>query len=74
MMGETSNLISVAAYWSAVDAQVAKGILDEVGIDSLIRADDPGRMYRGISGVELLVSLEDAHEASEALHRRHWIN
>jgi hypothetical protein len=73
-MGETSNLISIAAYWSTMDAEIAKDILDEVGIDSMIRADKPAGLYRGISGVELLVSLEDAHEASEALHRRHRIN
>jgi hypothetical protein len=74
-MGEPSHLISIAEYYSPVDAEIAKGILDEVGINSLIRANNPsGGMDRGISGVELLVSLENAHEASEALHRRHWIN
>ena len=69
-----SDVIPIATYRSTADAWIAKAILNEVGIDSMIRADNPAGPYRGISGVELLVSLEDAHEASEALHRRHQIN
>ena len=46
----------------------AKTILDEVGIDSMINADKPDGMDRP----ELPVRREDAHEAGEALHRRHY--
>jgi hypothetical protein len=71
---KNSDLVSIATFRSPVDAQIAKGILDEVGIESMIRADNAGGMYPAISGAELLVRSEDAHKASEALHRRHRIN
>jgi hypothetical protein len=51
--------------------EVVKSILDDVGIDSVIRADTSSENYRAINGAELLVEREDVHEASEALHRRH---
>jgi Putative prokaryotic signal transducing protein len=52
-------------------AQIATGILDEVGIESMIRADNAGGMYPAISGAELLVRTEDVQKANEALNRRH---
>jgi hypothetical protein len=68
---ESWELVSIVTFWSSVDAQIAKDILDDVGIDSTITANQAGGMYLERTGVELLVSFEDAHEASEALHRRH---
>jgi hypothetical protein len=68
---ENSDLVSIVTFSSPADAQIAKGILDNVGIDSMITADHVGGRHRGRGGVELLVSFEDAREASEALHRRH---
>ena len=53
------------------NAQIAKGILDEAGIESMIRADNAGGMYPAISGAELLVRTEDVQKATEALNRRH---
>jgi hypothetical protein len=53
------------------DAQIAKGILDEVGIESMIRSDNAGGMYPAMSGAELVVRSEDLERASEALGRRH---
>ena len=47
-----------------------KGILDEVGIGSVIRADNAGGMYPAISGAELLVRAEDSDKARDALRRR----
>lgn len=66
-----SELIAVSTFRSTADAQIAKGILDEVGIESMIRSDDVGGMYPGISGADLLVRAEDAEKANDALHRRH---
>jgi len=66
-----SDLIAISTFRSTADAQIAKGILDEVGIESMIRADNAGGMYPGISGAELLVRLEDIEKAHDALHRRH---
>jgi len=67
----SSDLIAVSTFRSTADAQMAKGILDEAGIESMIRADNAGGMYPAISGAELLVRSEDLEKAYDALHRRH---
>jgi uridine phosphorylase len=66
-----SELIVVSTCRSIPDAQIAKGILDEAGIESMIRSDNAGGMYPAISGADLLVRAEDAEKAREALHRQH---
>lgn len=66
----SSDLITISTFRSAADAQIAKGILDEAGIDSMIRADNAGGMYPAMSGAELLVRSADAEKAHDALHRR----
>jgi hypothetical protein len=65
------NLKAVASFRSMADAQIAKGILDEVGIESMIRSDNAGGMYPAIAGADLLVRSEDLKKANEAIHRRH---
>jgi hypothetical protein len=65
------ELIAVSTFRSRGDAQIAKGILDESGIDSMIRSDDAGGMYPAIGGADLLVRAEDVDKANDALHRRH---
>ena len=68
---KTSELVSVSTFRSTTDAQIAKGILDEAGIESLIRSDNAGGMYPAMDGANLLVRAEDVARASEALRRRH---
>ena len=63
----SSKLITISTFRSTVDAQIAKGILDEVGIDSMIRADNAGGMYPAISGADLLVRSEDVAKTHDAL-------
>jgi hypothetical protein len=63
-------LITISTFPSAADAVIAKGVLDDEGIESMIRTDDGGGMYPAIGGAELLVRSEDADKAREALHRR----
>ncbi len=70
-MGKSLDLVAIATFRSTADAQIAKGILDEVGVESMIRADNAGGMYPAISGAELLVRFEDIDKAHEALHQRH---
>ena len=70
-MMKSSDLVVVSTFLSTADAQIAKGILDEVGIESMIRADNAGGMYPAISGAELLVRVEDVEKANTALNRRH---
>ncbi len=68
---KSSDLVVVATFRSTPDAQIAKGVLDEAGIASMIRADNAGGMYPALSGAELLVRAEDVQEANEALNSRH---
>jgi hypothetical protein len=65
-----TELVSVSTFRSMADAQIAKGVLDEVGIDSMVRSDNAGGMYPALSGADLLVRAEDAAKATEALSRR----
>lgn len=67
----SQDLTVVSTFPSTVDAQIAKGILHETGIASMIRADNAGGMDPAIGGAELLVRAEDAERANAALHRRH---
>ena len=66
----SSDLITISTFRSTADAQIAKGTLDEAGIESMIRADNAGGMYPAMSGAELLVRSEDVDKAHDALHRR----
>lgn len=63
----SSSLIAVSTFRSTADAQVAKGILDEAGIESMVRADNAGGMYPAMGGAELLVRSEDVEKAHDAL-------
>lgn len=67
---KSSALIAVSTFRSTADAQIAKGILDQVGIDCMIRADNAGGMYPAISGAELLVRSDDVDDARNALRQR----
>jgi len=67
----SQELITVSTFRSTADAQIAKGILDEAGIESMIRSDNAGGMYPAIAGADLLVRAEDVQKASDALQRRH---
>jgi hypothetical protein len=67
---EDHQLVSVSTFRSTAEALIAKGILDEVGIESMIRSDNAGGMYPSLAGTDLLVRAEDVQEATEALGRR----
>jgi len=62
-----ARLIVVSTFPSTADALVAKGVLDDAGIDSMVRSDNAGGMYPALSGADLLVRAEDAERAREAL-------
>jgi len=65
------DLVVVSTFQSTADALLAKGILDETGIESMIRTDNAGGMYPALSGAQLIVRAEDSEKAHEALNRRH---
>jgi hypothetical protein len=64
---KSRELIVVSTFRSTVDAQIAKGALDDVGIDSMIRSDNAGGMYPAIDGAELVVRAEDVEKAKEVI-------
>ena len=70
-MPDAAELVSVASFRLVAEAEIAQGILDEVGIESMIRSDNAGGMYPALGGADLLVRAEDVDKANEALHRRH---
>ena len=68
-MSYRNALCVVGTFRSTADAEVAKGVLAAVGVDSLIRADNAGGMYPALSATELLVRTEDAAKAKDTLGR-----
>jgi hypothetical protein len=68
---KSSELAVVSTFPSTADAQIAKGFLDQVGIQSMIRTDNAGGMYPAIGGAELLVRAADIDRAKEALRGQH---
>jgi hypothetical protein len=59
------TLVVVGTYYTEIDADLAKTVLQAEGIDSMIRADDCGGVSPGLwmHGVALLVRSEDADRA-----------
>ena len=70
-MSNTAEVVVVSTFRSTADAEIAQGILDEIGIESMIRSDNAGGMYPALAGADLLVRAEDVDKAIEALQRRH---
>jgi hypothetical protein len=70
-MSKALELVTVSTFRSTADALIAKGILDEAGIESMVRSDNAGGMYPALGGADLLVRAEDVTKANDALHRRH---
>ena len=66
---KSADLVVVSKFPSVADAHLAKGVLDEAGIQSMIRSDNAGGMYPALAEVELLVRAEDIQDANQALRR-----
>jgi len=64
---KSSDLVRVSTFPSIADARIAQGILDEAGIESMIRSDNAGGMYPALAGADLLVRAEDLPRAAEVL-------
>ena len=67
---KTGELVTVSTFRSMADAQIAKGLLDEASIESLIRSDNAGGMYPALDAAHLLVRTEDVEPAIAALNQR----
>ena len=66
-----TELVVLSTFRSITDAQIAKGLLDAVEIESIIRSDNAGGMYPTLDTADLLVRADDAERAREALGSRH---
>jgi hypothetical protein len=75
---KSADLIAVSTFRSRADAQTAKSILDEAGIESEIQFDPSiihwgptqGKHFAESGASRLMVTVEDAEKAGEALQRR----
>ena len=65
-----TELVVLSTFRSVTEAQIAKGILDEMQIESAIRSDNAGGMYPALDSADLLVRADDAERARQALGRR----
>lgn len=69
-MSET-DLVVVQTFGNREEADVAVSALDAAGIDSIVRADTGGEMYRAMAwageGFQLLVRRSDAEPARAIL-------
>lgn len=59
--------VEVARYSLRPYAEMAAGVLEEEGIDSVVVADDAGGMYAGIAPARLMVEEEDLERARRVL-------
>jgi len=71
---KVTELVVLSTFRSVTDAQIAKGILDAVEIESTIRSDNAGGMYPALDSADLLVREDDAERAREALERQSPLN
>ena len=65
------NLVAIKTFLDRYEAEVAKGLLDEKGVEAIVSADDvggyiPNRSF-GANHVRLLIKKEDTQKAQEVL-------
>jgi len=61
-----SELVVVSTFGSAIEAEIARAVLNDAGIESTIRTDNAGGMYPPMGDAELLVRKEDFALATQA--------
>ena len=65
-----AELETVEVYSTRTEAELAKGFLESMGIDTAIIADDADQLYPSLGavrGVKLMAKPEDVEEAKELL-------
>ncbi len=60
------DLVAVKTFLNRYEAELAKGILKEKGVEAIVAADDLGGHLR-LGGVQLLVASRNLKIASEVL-------
>lgn len=68
---EEPNLVVVGVYGNRVEAELAKGVIENAGIPAMIKSDTVGRMREHIAwsgaGFQILVREENATAARDVL-------
>jgi Putative prokaryotic signal transducing protein len=59
------ELVVVSTFGSAVEAELAKAVLNGAGIESIVRTDNAGGMYPPLGETKLLVRKEDLELATQ---------
>jgi len=65
-----AKLVTLEVFNSRTEAELARGYLESMGIETRITADDAGELYPSLGtvrGVKLLARPEDAEKASKLL-------
>jgi len=66
----SDDYVVLETFYNRIEAEMAQGILESEGIESMIMADDAGGTYpmlQFIRGVKLMVAPEDKPRAQEIL-------
>jgi hypothetical protein len=69
-MKQEDTLVTVASFSSDHEAEIARGILEDSGIQAYVHKDDCGGMLpqlQAIRGVRLKVNAQDRQKALEIL-------
>jgi hypothetical protein len=64
------DAVVLQTFYNRIEAEMAQGILEAEGIETVIMADDAGGTYpmlQFLRGVKLMVAAEDKHRAQEIL-------
>ena len=64
------DAVVLETYHSRIEAEMAQGILEEEGIETVVMADDAGGTYpmlQFVRGVKLMVDAADEAQAQEIL-------
>lgn len=67
-----SRLETIEVFGSRIEAELAKGYLENMGIETRIVADDAGQLYPSLGsvrGIKLLTRSEFVSEAKELLDK-----
>lgn len=69
-MDADNDLVVVSTFPSVTDAEIARGVLEQIGVESVVRSDNAGGMYPSLDSVALLVRPDDLERSTDALSQR----
>jgi predicted Fe-Mo cluster-binding NifX family protein len=67
---DLDNAVVLETFYNRIEAEIAAGLLESEGIETMVMADDAGGTYpmlQFIRGVKLMVAPEDKARAREIL-------